>query len=93
MAHTRPEQLADLRAELAAIAALPAMLQKSPGIFYCKRTPFLHFHDKDGERWADLKVNSVWERVPIDFAASAAQRRTFLARVKAVHRSYTGERQ
>jgi hypothetical protein len=82
MGHTKAENLADISSELREIGNLESIKERSPGIFYLKSIPFLHFHDKDGKRWADLKTPAGWKRLPLDFAASAASRRRFLSRVK-----------
>lgn len=78
MAHTKPENLKDLSAELAAIRALPGMVEKKPGIFYFKSAGILHFHDKDGTRWADVKLAGEWTRVDVDFGASKAAKAKLL---------------
>ncbi len=57
MGHTKLELIGDLAFELAALRLLPGIKEKKPGIFYFKALPFLHFHDKDGVRWADIKAH------------------------------------
>lgn len=85
MGHTRPSHLQDLTDELDAIRALAGVREKSLGIFYLKATPFLHFHDKDGARWADVKDYGEWVRFDVPFGAKAAARTRFLRAVKAAH--------
>lgn len=51
MAHCPFEKLADLANILEKIRAWPDIREPKPGIFYYKRLPFLHFHEKDGRRW------------------------------------------
>ena len=62
MGHTKPDALKDLGAEFDLIRSLSGIKEKSPGTFYFNAIPFVHFHDKDGERWVDLKVNQEWKK-------------------------------
>jgi hypothetical protein len=88
MAHTKPEQLADLEQELEALRALAGLREKSPGVFYLRSLPFLHFHDKHGVRWADMKVKGGgWQKLEIDFKAGKAARARFLKEACAGHAS------
>ncbi len=85
MAHTKAAQLLDLEHEFAVLRSLPGLKEKSPGIFYFRSTSFLHFHDKEGKRWADVKVGGSWQSVDVDFGASGAARARFLKAAKAAH--------
>lgn len=86
MAHTKPEQLIDLQQELEALRALENVREKSKGVFYYKSLPFLHFHDKDGARWADLKLKGGgWRKLEIGFDAGKAERMRFLKDARAAH--------
>ncbi len=85
MAHTKASDLKDLASELSELRSLPGLKEKSAGIFYYKSISFLHFHDKDGKRWADVKAGGSWQHVDIDFKASAAARAKFLKAAKAAH--------
>jgi hypothetical protein len=79
MAHTKPGDLADLTALRAELCKLPGVVEKQLGIFYRKGGGFLHFHDKDGVRWADVKLSGVWTKVDLDFGASAAKKKKLVA--------------
>lgn len=86
MGHTKREMLADLDEEFAAIRDLGGITEKKPGIFYLKTVPFLHFHDSDGRRWADVKKpGGGWIRIDAAFGASAAERREFTRAVRSAH--------
>ena len=61
--------------------------EKSSGVFYFKSVPFLHFHDKDGKRWADVKVGSEWKHLEIDFKPSEKAKNSFLKSVQVAHES------
>jgi len=82
MGHTKPENLLDISAELRAVRHLDSIEERKPGIFYLKRIPFLHFHDKDGKRWADIKTTMGWKQIDLNFKATASSRRRFLADVR-----------
>jgi hypothetical protein len=70
MAHARYEELRDLDDVFVAIRALAGIVERSPGIFYLRRSPFLH---RDRARWADVKLGTAWgAEVPIPFECSAA---------------------
>ena len=72
MAHTKPSDLRDITELLEELAALPGLTQRKPGIFYRKSGGFLHFHDKDGLRWADVKTSAGWQKVEVPFNPSRA---------------------
>lgn len=80
MAHCPIDQLADLDDVFAEIRSWPNVRESQPGIFYFKRTAFLHFHcDRHGRRWADIRDGADWgAEVDLPFAASAAARRRFI---------------
>lgn len=83
MAHTKPENLHDIAPLLAELADLPGVTQKKPGIFYVKSISFLHFHDKDGVRWADVKDAGGWSQVSLDFGAGKAAQAKLLRAAQA----------
>ena len=85
MAHTTPEMIEDLSQELSVIRKLDGMKEKSFGIFYFKANPFLHFHHKDGKRWADVKTLKGFQSVPINFSAKLSERRSFLKSVESAY--------
>jgi hypothetical protein len=85
MAHIPYEQLKDLELELKSIRTLLSIKEKKPGVFYFKSKPFLHFHDKDGFRFAHVSDGKDWKRVVIDFNANQKQKKDFLKNVKQIH--------
>ncbi len=92
MGHTRPESIADIARELDSIRGFDAIREKSAGVFYYKSIPFLHFHDKDGVRWADVKTPNGYRKVGIEFRATAAARRRFVKAIKDAHAILAGRR-
>ena len=85
MGHTKPENLADLAQELDAIRELEGIKQRSAGVFYYRSSAFLHFHDQDGRRWADVKTPRGYQEVAIGFDADIASRRRFLKAAREAH--------
>ena len=83
MGHCPFAKLADLTDVLDVIRTWPGIKEKSPGVFYLKSTPFLHFHEKDGVRWADARAGKSWgEPLDIDFKATKAERLAFRKEVR-----------
>lgn len=90
MGHTKPQDLADLKTELQQIEKLPGLIHKKPGIFYYKSTSFLHFHDKDGKRWAHIKIDKDWQELDIDFTASKTTKAQFIKQVLLAYKKISG---
>ncbi|MBF2053418.1 MAG: hypothetical protein IGS03_08140 [Candidatus Sericytochromatia bacterium] len=83
MAHARPKDLADLSELLARIRTLPGLKETQTGIFYRSGKGFLHFHTRQGERWADIREGPNWgEPVPLPFGADSQAQVAFLAVVR-----------
>lgn len=87
MGHTKPQDLKDIRDALEKVRKLEHLKEKSPNVFYFKSKPFLHIHDKNGERWADVMQGGRWVRLEMPFAAKAPIKKAFLAQVVTAHRS------
>ena len=92
MAHCPFERLADLKAVLDEIRGWPQIREPSPGVFYVKRTPFLHFHvNAQGRRWADARLGATWgPEIDVPEPASQASERRFLREVRRRYRVATG---
>lgn len=83
MAHCPISQLADLTELLESLRSLPGLRETKPGIFYLRGKGFLHFHLKDGRRWADVRAGADWgDPLDVPFGASADQQAQFLADVQ-----------
>ena len=75
MAHCPPELLDDLAGVLAEVRAWPGVVEKSPGVFYARSQPFLHFHLFEGtRRRADVKGRDGWTSLDVPRPISAAKR-------------------
>ena len=86
MGHARYSELRDLEKILDEIRKLPGIAEPTPGIFYLRRVPFLHFHTKDGMRWADAKIGLSWgPELPIPFDCGRREKTRFLREVRARH--------
>ena len=98
MAHCPPGLLDDIADVLAGVRRWPGIVEKSPGVFYARRNPFLHFHlvkggPVDGERRrADVKGRAGWTSLDLPRPISAAKRRAFLRLLGARYRETKGSR-
>jgi len=82
--HALYDDLADLEDVLAAIRKLPGISEPKAGTFYVCRKPFLHFHTKDGARWADAKVGESWgAEIPIPLHCTRRDKTIFLREIRA----------
>jgi hypothetical protein len=87
MAHCPPALLDDIADVLAELRAWPGVVEKSPGVFYARRSPFLHFHLVEGRRRrADVKGRAGWTSLDLPRPISAAKRRAFLRLLGARYR-------
>lgn len=82
MGRCRYELLAPLEPALEDIRKIENIIEKKPGIFYYKSQSFLHFHEKDGAIWADLKSDEGWESIPIPKKVTKAFGRDFFKTIK-----------
>ena len=86
MAHCTYEDIVDLESCLEVIRSLDKVIERKPGTFYMKGKGFLHFHKKDGERWADVRDGLDWgEKIDIPFSAKKGERASFIKEVKKRH--------
>jgi hypothetical protein len=85
--HCPPAMLSDVADVLATVRGWPGIVEKSPGVFYAHRQPFLHFHLADGSRRrADVKGRAGWTPLDLPRPISPARRRAFLALLRARYR-------
>ena len=83
MGRLPPGWLDDLIGVLAEVRAWDAVVEKSPGVFYARRQPFLHFHlTADGERRADIRDRDSWHSLVLPKPIPAAARREFLSALR-----------
>ena len=89
MAHCPPALLDDIADLLADLRGWPGVVEKSPGVFYARRNPFLHFHLFEGaRRRADVKGRAGWTSLDLPRPISAAKRRAFLKLLGARYREW-----
>jgi hypothetical protein len=60
MGRCKYELLAPLEPALNQVRQLEGLIEKKPGIFYFKSQGFMHFHEKDGDIWADVRDGKNW---------------------------------
>jgi hypothetical protein len=59
-------RLDGLEGILEGLRRLPELDEVKPGVFYVRRTPFLHFHTSSTARAADVREGDGWgERIPL----------------------------
>ncbi len=91
MAHCPPENLRDIEDVLKEVRKLENVQEKGPGIFYLKSKGFLHFHMKDGRRWADARDGDGWgSEIVLPIRASRSAKQRFLAEIRIRYRRTLG---
>lgn len=84
MAHCPPELLDDIADLIDHVRAWPGVVERSPGVLYARRQPFLHFHLMEGRRRrADVKGGDGWTSLELPRPISASRRRAFLHLLRA----------
>ncbi|HKW92743.1 MAG TPA: hypothetical protein VJX92_12640 [Methylomirabilota bacterium] len=79
MARCPAELLDDVADVLAEVRTWAGIVEKTPGVFYLRRLPFLHFHlEAGGARRADVKGRAGWIPYDLPRPISATRRRAFL---------------
>ena len=75
--------LDDLTDVLAEVRTWVGVAEKSPGVFYLRREPFLHFHLLKGERRrGDVKGRNGWAQLDLPRPISAGRRRMLLRELR-----------
>jgi hypothetical protein len=80
MAHAAADDLQDLELLLEQIRVIPSLKEKSMGCFYYKSKGVLHFHTKDGRRYAHVSDGKKWNEIDLPSPISVtAQKKAFKA--------------
>ncbi len=66
MKHATPETLDRLQPLLEKLSAMPALAQRSRGVYSLKSKAFLHFHEDAAGIFADVSDNGSWSRVAVN---------------------------
>lgn len=66
MKHAGQAALDRLEELLVALRQHQGLKEKKRGIFYRKSNAFLHFHEDGEQLFADLRLDSDWERFPVN---------------------------
>ena len=86
MARCPLELLDDLADILQRMRGWEGVVEKSPGVFYAQRQPFLRFHlVEGGRRRADIKSRTGWVSFDLPRPVPAAPRRRFLRALAQQH--------
>jgi quercetin dioxygenase-like cupin family protein len=80
MAHATAQDLKDLTPLLENLRTITSLKEKSLGCFYFKSKGILHFHTKDGRRYAHVCDGQRWHEVDLPAKISlAGQKKAFSA--------------
>ena len=77
MKHASEKALSTVEDQLTQIRALN-LKEHSPGVFYLKSRPFLHFHEDPSGIYAHDRVDAEWERFAV---ADPSEWRKLLKRI------------
>jgi hypothetical protein len=80
MKHATDAALDKLEPLLEKIRKRETLKEKKRGVFYRKSSAFLHFHEDPAGLFADLRVGTEWERLPVN---TARERSLLVAKVDA----------
>ena len=93
MPRARRADLNDLGEALAAIRALPGVIERLPGVFYLHRIPFMHFHTKRPPRRVHAKNGPDWgAEIVLPIGASRAARAAFVTEIRARYQACVASR-
>jgi len=73
MKHAGQRALDALQPLLKELRAIPGLVERKRGVFYCGATAFLHFHEDPTGFFADLKCDGDFERYPVNTPAESAR--------------------
>jgi N-acetylglutamate synthase-like GNAT family acetyltransferase len=71
MRHARDSDLDHIESLLMALRERKALTERKRGIFYRGAKAFLHFHEHEGDLFADVKVGEVFERIDLALVGPA----------------------
>jgi hypothetical protein len=77
--HAQQEDLDRLEALLVELRGLPELRERKRGSFSRGSRAFLHFHEDAGELYADVKLDSTFQRVKV---TSGSEQADFFSRVR-----------
>jgi hypothetical protein len=92
MAHCPVQLLDDLGDLLAEVRGWAGVKEHSPGVFYVRREPFLHFHLlKGGRRRGDIKGSRGWVSLDLPRPISATRRQMLRRALRTHYREQRGD--
>ena len=81
MKHAGDETLDALEHLLVEARKYTALRERKRGAFYMKSAGILHFHEDPAGIFADLKVDGLWQRFPVN---TRAEQRSLLSKLATV---------
>jgi hypothetical protein len=82
--HVTPAGLGELEEVLSELRLLDGLTEKKRGVFYRGSRAFLHFHEDPTGMYADVRVDTEFERLRV---ATKAERRRLLSVVRRATRT------
>jgi hypothetical protein len=79
MKHAGEKALERLEPLLGNLRRIEGLVEKRPGVFYRKNRALLHFHEDDSGLYADLRLDTEFERVRVE---TTRERSSLLAAVR-----------
>jgi hypothetical protein len=77
--HVSPAGLDELDDLLSALRRLDGLTEKKRGVFYRRSRALLHFHEDQGDLYADVRVDATFERFRV---TTKAERRHLVSLVR-----------
>jgi len=85
-----PELLDDVADILAEVRDWDDVVERTPGVFWARRLPFLHFHLFEGvRRRADIRGRAAWISIDLPRPVTATKRRELLRELRRRYRERT----
>lgn len=82
MAHAKADDLKDLKPLLGDIRTLHELKEKSLGCFYLKGKGVLHFHIKQGRRYAHVFDGKKWHEIDLPNPISQVARKRAFSQIQ-----------
>jgi hypothetical protein len=73
MRHARSETLDGIEPLLEELRSIPALVEKSRGVFYRRSRAFLHFHEDPSGLHADVRLDQDFERLRVETGQERAE--------------------
>lgn len=79
MKHATKAALSKIEPLLQSIRQYASLKERTHGVFYFKGQAFLHFHEDPAGLFADLRIDSDFQRLPVN---SQIEKKALLSKIK-----------